>query len=109
MEGQYFRNSETCEGISYSFGDNAPMDFAEIRLTGRYPEGWAMNEECHEAVKVTGGKGKLIIKDEAVCELSVGKKVYVPAGVWFAWDGEMEMDMVCMPPFNQDQYKTKEL
>lgn len=109
-EGKPFTNGPTCEGVAYSFGDEAQMDFAEIVITGRYPEyGWAMNEEAHEMVKVTEGKGKLLIKDEEAVELTKGKRGYIPAGVWFAWDGDMQMDMVCSPPFDPSKYKTREL
>ncbi len=112
-EGIYFKNGETCEGYSYSFGVDVPIDFAEITISGRYPaEGWARNRISHELVKVVEGRGKLHFKDSAVRHLEEGdNKIHVPPGEWFAWESVsdiMQIEIVCSPPFNQEQYETRE-
>lgn len=108
IEGQPFHNSETCEGISYG-SERAEHDIALIKITGRYPgEGWAMNELSDEIVVVTEGRGRLIRKDEVVLELEQGDGVFVEAGTWFAWDGNMTLTMACRPSFSPDQYRWKE-
>lgn len=112
-EGIYFKNGDTCEGYSYSFGDDVPMDFAEITVSGRYPaEGWARNRTSHELVKVVQGRGKLYFKDGVAQQLKEGdSKIHVPPGEWFAWESigdTMKIEMICSPAFNQEQYETRE-
>ena len=108
IEGQPFRNSETCEGVAYST-ERATQDISTIKISGRYPEeGWAMNEVSDEMVLVSRGRGKLIRKDEVVLELEQGNGVFVEAGTWFAWEGDMTLTMSCSPSFNSDQYRWKE-
>ena len=109
LSGEQFTNSQTCEGTAFS-AEQAPLDIAEIKISGRYPEeGWAVNEEVHEIVYVSEGRGKLIVKDGAVQELNVGDGAYIAPGQKFAWQGEMTVIMSCHPPFNPDQYKVEEL
>lgn len=107
IEGERFKNSDTCEVVSYSHED-AEHDIAVITLSGRYPEGWAMNEISDEMVVVLEGEGKLILKDDAVLPLEQGDGAYVPAGHWFAWEGNMVLSMSCAPKFDINNYKLKE-
>lgn len=108
IEGQPFRNSDTCEGVAYN-AENATHDIAIVKISGRYPEeGWAMNETSDEIVTISEGRGKLIKKDEAVLDLEQGDGAFVEARTWFAWDGDMTLVMSCHPSFNPDQYRWKE-
>ena len=108
IEGQPFKNSETCEGVAF-VSPEVKHDIANIRITGRYPEeGWAMNEVSDEVVFVSEGRGRLSRKDEAVQDLEQGKAAFIPAGTWFAWDGDMTIVMSCNPAYSPEQYKWKE-
>tara|TARA_B100001245_G_scaffold55335_1_gene37492 strand:- start:504 stop:836 length:333 start_codon:yes stop_codon:yes gene_type:complete len=108
LTGTEFKNSDTCEGVSYSH-ESARHDIAIITIDGRYPEeGWAMNETSEEMAVVMNGSGKLMIKDDAVVRLEKGDGAYVPAGEWFAWSGNMTLAMSCSPPFSEEQYSWKE-
>ena len=108
VQGIPFRNSETCEGVAY-VADGAPLDYSQIIVSGRYPEtGWAMNEKSHEIVTLQRGVGRLVLAKAGPIELR-SKPVHVPAGEWFAWEGDMTIGMACSPPFNKDQYKVIEI
>lgn len=108
LEGQSFKNSDTCEGISFA-SKGVPHDIACIRITGRYPEqGWAKNERSHEMVYVVEGEGILLQENGSRQELQRGSGVVVEAGTWFAWEGDMTIVMACSPAFSPEQYKLKE-
>lgn len=105
VSGKKFTNSTTCFGESFTSVD-APLDLAEIAITGRYPEsGWACNHECHEMVRILSGSGSLILRDSGTTELRDGDVVHVPAETWFAWSGTMTIIMACSPAFALDQYE----
>lgn len=107
LRGAIFKNSTTCEGVAFT--PDAPLDMAEITITGRYPElGWAKNRECHELVRVLDGAGSLQLRDADTIPLAKGDVVHVPAGQWFAWNGNMTILMACSPAFRPDQYEVKE-
>ena len=107
LHGQPFTNSDTCHGVA--FAANAPLDLAEIEISGRYPErGWARNLESHEMVRVLRGAGSLTLRDGEVIALAEGDTVHVPAGDWFAWNGDMTVLMACSPAFDSKQYEIKE-
>lgn len=107
LHGQLFTNSDTCKG--QSFAADAPLDLAEIEISGRYPEvGWACNRECHEMVRVLRGMGRLMLRGGEMTELSEGDVVHVPAGQWFAWSGDMTIIMACSPAFSPEQYEVEE-
>lgn len=85
---------------------NAPLDLAEITITGRYPEtGWARNCECHEIVRLLRGTGSLALRDGETIELAESDVVHVPPKTWFAWDGDMTILMACSPAFSTEQYE----
>jgi len=108
IEGLPFKNSETCEGVVFA-SEKIQHDIARIQISGRYPsEGWAMNEVSDEMVYIAKGRGSLIRKDESLQALEQGDGVFVEAGTWFAWKGDMTIVMSCNPAFNPDQYKWKE-
>lgn len=108
VDGQHFTNSKTCQGESFTV-PGAPLDIAEITITGRYPEsGWARNKESHEMVRVQSGNGQLLLKSGETTELSQGEAVHVPPGIWFAWNGDMTITMACSPAFKPEQYEAKE-
>ncbi len=105
IEGEKFQNSQTCKGTSFAPVD-APLDFAEIAITGRYPEeGWAINHEVHEIVRVQRGFGVLAIREAEEVKLLQGDVVHVPPKTPFAWSGDMTLHMSCSPPFNPAQYE----
>jgi len=108
IHSQQFTNSDTCQGESFTVS-GAPLDMTLITIAGRYPAGWARNKVCHEMVRVQSGKGTLLFRDGEVIELSTGDAVYVPAGNWFAWDGDMTIVMACSPAFSKEQYEIKEV
>ena len=104
LRGQPFVNSDVCKG--QSFAANAPLDLAEIEISGRYPEfGWAMNREVYEMVYVKAGQGSLAIRGEAETQLAAGDVVSVAPGQAFAWDGDMTIVMACSPAFSTEQYE----
>ncbi len=108
LNGQKFRNSATCEGSTFTASD-APLDMAEITISGRYPEsGWAKNRKSHEIVRVLGGTGSLQLRDADTVRLAEGDVVHVPAGQWFAWGGDMTIIMACSPAFSPEQYEVEE-
>ena len=108
LSGQKFRNSDTCEGRSFIAVD-APLDIAEITISGRYPEtGWAVNREVHEMVYVKEGRGSLTIRGGAETQLSGGDVVSIAPGQAFAWSGDMTIIMACSPAFDIDQYEIEE-
>ena len=108
LEGIPFQNSETCKGVAYST-EGAPIDFAEITITGTYPEeGWAVNRDAHEMVRVHRGAGSLALKETGEIQLLQGDVVHVPPQTAFAWnvrDDEMILHMSCSPPFSPEQYE----
>lgn len=107
LQGQEFTNSDTCRGVMFTAA--APIDFAEITISGRYPEkGWARNLESHEMVRILRGTGSLVLRDGETTELGEGDVVHVPPEAWFAWDGNMTILMACSPAFSSEQYETKE-
>ncbi len=108
IEGEQFKNGETCEGVVFA-NENIPHDIATIKITGRYPENdWAMNEIAHELVMVSEGSGSLEFKDGDSLELHTGDAVSVEPGKWFAWNGEMTLIIACSPAFSPDQYKLED-
>lgn len=108
LEGTAFENSDTCKGVVFGVND-APLDMAEIEISGRYPErGWALNHEAHEMVRVLRGVGMLALRSNAELMLGEGDVVHVPAGQQFAWSGDMTILMACSPPFTPEQYEIKE-
>lgn len=105
LEGQKFVNGETCRGVVY-VAPGAPSDFAEITITGRYPEeGWAVNHEAHESVRVHRGVGALAVQGSSEVRLLQGDVVHVPPETPFVWSGDMILHMTCTPPFSTDQYE----
>ena len=104
LRGEVFKNSATCEGIAFT--PDAPLDMAEITISGRYSEsGWAKNRKSHEIVRVLGGTGSLQLRDADTVCLAEGHVVHVPAGRWFAWGGNMTILMACSPAFDPRQYE----
>ena len=107
LHGQEFTNSDTCHGVAFAAG--APLDMAEITISGRYPEkGWARNLESHEMVRVLQGVGNLALRDGEITELAEGDVVHVPPETWFAWSGSMTILMACSPAFSPEQYEIEE-
>lgn len=105
LTGQDFINSDTCKGTVY-VPEGAPMDFAEIMISGRYPEeDWAVNREVYEIVRVHRGAGSLAVRGAGVTKLLQGDMVHVPPNTAFAWQGNMTLHMTCSPPFNSEQYE----
>lgn len=103
-----FSNGPTCEGVSF-VASEAPLDIAAITISGRYPErGWAQNEVVHEMVYIADGLGSLALRSGEIVRLASGSAVHVPAGEWFAWEGEMKLVMACQPAFSPDQYRIEE-
>lgn len=106
-EGEPFRNSPHCAGKLHKTED-APADHAMIKITGEYPpEGsWARNRESWEIVAVTKGLGHIAIRGGEHTVLLPGSVVHIPPETWFRWGGSnMELSMVCIPPFNPEQYE----
>lgn len=107
LHGQPFTNSNTCHGTV--FVADAPLDIAEIVITGRYPEqGWARNLESHEMVRVLDGAGRLQLRSGETTELREGDTIHVSPKIWFAWEGSMTVLMACSPAFNPGQYEVEE-
>lgn len=108
IQGRSFENSSTCRGVSYSV-PNAQLDLAQIEITGRYPEsGWARNQECDEMVRVLRGAGSVVMRNLESIAIESGDVVHIPAGEWFAWDGNMTILMACSPMFDPDKYDIEE-
>ncbi len=108
IDGNPFKNSDTCEGISFSTPDPS-LDLAAITITGRYPEsGWAMNEVVREMVYIESGTGELLYETGETTSLKLGDVVTIDSGTWFAWNGDMKIIMACQPAFHPNQYKIKE-
>lgn len=108
LQGADFTNSRTCHGVSY-VADEAPVDLAEITITGRYPErGWARNLESHEMMRVLSGSGRLLYSDGHEAGFTAGDVLHVPPMTWFAWDGDATILMATSPVFDPDKYKLKE-
>jgi mannose-6-phosphate isomerase-like protein (cupin superfamily) len=108
LEGEKFSNGATCEGVVFA-DESLPLDMASIDINGRYPEkGWAINHSVHEIVKVVSGVGSLAIKGAEPIQLITGNVVSVAPQTHFAWSGEMNLLMVCSPPFNPEQYKVED-
>ena len=104
LDGQAFKNSDTCEGVSFAAPD-APLDIARIEINGRYPEqGFTRNLRSHEVVYVIEGAGKVTV-DETETTLTIGDVVHIPPDTPFAWDGHMTLIMACDPPFEPTQYE----
>lgn len=104
LAGKSFENSKTCHGVA--FAADAPLDLAEITISGRYPENrWARNLKSHEMVRGLRGSGSLILRDGETTELKEGDVVHVPPQTWFAWSGNMTILMACSPAFNSNQYE----
>ncbi|HMS93184.1 MAG TPA: hypothetical protein PKD28_02230 [Candidatus Saccharibacteria bacterium] len=104
--GESFENSKTCHGMA--FVADAPLDLAEIVITGRYPEdGWAKNRESHEMVRVLRGVGSLTLRNSEVTGLVEGDVVHVLPGDWFAWDGDMTILIACSPASDPEKYEVK--
>lgn len=107
LDKMEFTNSTTCRGTI--FKANAPLDMAEITISGRYPEnGWARNLESHEIVRVLRGAGSLVFRGAEVTNLAEGDVVYVPPRTSFAWNGDMTILMACSPAFSSKQYEIEE-
>lgn len=105
VNGQNFTNSDTCKGVAFTPVD-APLDFAEITISGRYPEqGWAINHEVYEIVRIQRGFGALAIHGAEETKLLQGDVVHVPPETPFAWSGDMTIHMACSPPFDPAQYE----
>ena len=105
LHGQEFTNSDTCKGVVFA-PEAAPLDFAEITITGRYPEqGWAVNHTVHEMVRIHKGIGVLVLKDVREIDLREGDVVHVPPETLFAWRGDMTLHMSCSPQFDPAQYE----
>lgn len=108
LNGVPFVNSNTCKGLVFA-ASSAPLDMAEIVISGRYPEsGWARNLESHEIVRVLRGTGNLTLRDGGAKDLAEGDAVHVPPKTWFAWSGDMTILMACSPAFNPGQYEIEE-
>lgn len=107
LDGQQFTNSNTCQGVSFGV-PGAPIDLAEITITGRYPEqGWARNLESHEMVRILSGTGKLLLEDGESTALQEGDVVHVSPKAWFAWEGQMVILIACGPAFDPEKYEIK--
>lgn len=105
LKGEKFQNSRTCEGTVFTASD-APLDFTEITISGRYPEeGWAVNHVSHEMVRIHRGAGMLAIRGARDTKLLQGDVVHVPPETHFAWSGDMTIHMSCSPPFDSMQYE----
>lgn len=108
LDGNKFKNSDTCAGISY-VDEDAQIDMAIIDISGRYPEsGWAVNEVVHEMVCVKRGMGTLVIKGAQTYNLKEGDAVTIAPGKRFAWNGDMTIIMACNPPFYPEQYNVED-
>lgn len=104
LQGEAFTNSDTCHGTA--FVAEAPLDMAEIVISGRYPQtGWARNRQSHEMVRVLHGAGSLALGEGSATPLAEGDVIHVPPDTWFAWEGDMTMLIVCSPPFSAEQYE----
>ena len=105
LDGQAFQNSDTCQGLAF-VAQGAPLDMAEITISGRYPEsGWAVNREVHEMVHVKIGQGSLAIRGETETQLTARDIVSIAPCQAFAWSGDMTIVMACSPAFSAEQYE----
>ena len=106
MRVGFIENGDAYKGVSMA-AEGAPVDMAIIQIEGRYPsEGeWAVNHEVHEMVHVTRGFGSVAVRGAQMQELRAGDTVHVAPGLYFAWDGHMELAMACSPPFSPGQYE----
>ena len=108
VKGENFQNSETCKGVVFAVPD-APLDFAEITINGRYPEeGWAVNHKVHEMVRVHRGASALAIRGVQEEKLLQGDVVHIPPETPFVWQGDMILHVSCSPPFDPEQYEIKD-
>mgnify|MGYP000965548894 CR=1 FL=1 len=96
-------NSDVCIVSEYPFNDH-DLNIATAKITGRYPEaGFALNAISKEIVYVLDGEGYLLGPDESMV-LSAGDAVFIDKNEKFAWDGSMDLAMVCPSSFDPAQH-----
>jgi mannose-6-phosphate isomerase-like protein (cupin superfamily) len=100
-----FRNSKTCWGEAFSFGDSE-LDIALVTVDGRYPQtGQVTNDVCREIAYVVSGSGSVGV-DDTVHKLAAGDAVMLMPGERFWWEGRMlKMLMPCAPAFYPEQHR----
>ena len=102
------KNSEKCEIIEYSFGDNE-IDLGIATIKGRYPEnGFCVNLISKELIYVIEGSGKLCFENETI-EFSEGDSILIDNNEKYYWQVEYcKVSMSCTPAWSLEQHKLVE-
>ena len=96
-------NNKFCTVTEYDIQDK-DLDFAIIKITGRYPEERrVINIECKEVAYVHEGQGTIEINGKGHA-LKAGDLVLVEAGEKFCWEGNMTLFISCHHAFSLDQH-----
>jgi len=103
-ESRIFQNSASCQVSEY--GNIAgEMSVAVARISGRYPDqGFALNEECSEAVYILDGAG-LLGSDDGAEKLAAGDCIYIGKGERYYWEGSFSALISSAPAWDAGQYK----
>jgi len=98
------KNADNCVVSEYSIEDES-LDFAIVRVNGRYPEsGLAVNKAVKEIVYVGDGSGAVQVNGNLV-ELNQGDVILIERNEPFYWEGNLTLYIACTPKFSVEQHQ----
>lgn len=102
------RNAFAPGVVNYDYWESSQHDFSVVELTGRYPErGDVINEKATGLVYVIAGAGCIVINGEAYA-VADGDFFVIPPGAAHHWEGNMQLSIVCTPPWTKEHHKMVE-
>lgn len=100
-----FHNSEKCGVLEYDLG-SADFSASVAKISGRYPEsGYAVNSQCREIAYILQGSGKIAADNNKETEFFMGDMIVIESNEKYFWEGDFSALLVCIPAWNQKQYK----
>lgn len=104
-EAEKGKNSDVCETLEYSFGDN-DIDLGVAVIKGRFPdEGYGMNLISKELIYVLEGSGTIHFEDKDV-DFSKGDAILINNNEKYYYETDYcKITMSCTPAWSKDQHK----